>query len=51
MLGDDRVILYTGAVDDTGDAAKHLRRKEVLAWVEARKFVMSLFLYQISWNL
>ena len=21
MLGDDRVILYTGAVDDTGDVA------------------------------
>jgi len=21
VLGDDRVILYTGAVDDTGDAA------------------------------
>jgi len=22
VCGDDRVILYTGAVDDTGDAAK-----------------------------
>jgi len=22
VFGDDRVILYTGAVDDTGDAAK-----------------------------